>query len=704
MGRDGRKSGCDKTVALVGSPNVGKTTLFNTLTGSSELVANWPGATVAVKYVKRRLNDLNVCIVDLPGTYSIHGTGPEEKVTREFILRGDADLILVLADSTNLERGIFLAIDVVELFPNTIVVLTKFDEAQKRGIKIDVEKLSRLLGVPVVGVSALTGEGVEKLRQLISAALHGATRIKPVLDVVVPPELKELHARLVKRLEAHGVKGRLAKWLAARLLEETEWAEELLKRLLPGAADEVAAEARRLAEEARRRGIEPSTAFVAAKYEIASRIVNEAVVSSHQQQPSTSPVDRVFLHPMLGPIASLASMFAVFLATYVITTGSPLDLLLDSLGFHHAAEIVTKYSLVNLVAEAMDRLAAIAMSTIPNPVIAKMIGEGVLSSGYGVGLVVSFLPLVAILMMLIGLLEDSGLVPRIAAGVDGFFRRFGVSGKAVFPAMLSLGCNVPGVLATRVLDNPLERRAVVFAVPLVPCMARFTVLMAFAHVFFPGGLRSAAVVFAIYMLSIALFLLTLRLMTRGEAVGEEFLLELPPLKKPSLKVVWWLTWDKIKHFLVRAGTVITFFSIVLWLLANYGPSGYLGDTHATSMSYASMLGRVLAPYISAIIGVGEDLAWRLGFGFIGGFVAKEVFLDALAAVAPGPKGLWSYHLTPAQALAVMVAVTLYIPCVATLSAMYSETGEKKLVLLAFIYDMVLASVAAAAVRLLAALV
>jgi len=695
---------CGKIVALLGAPNVGKTTLFNVLTGSTELVANWPGATVSVRYVKRRFDGIEACIVDLPGTYSIHGTGPEERVTREFIISNRVDLLLVLVDSTNIERGLFLALDALELTPRVAIVLTKIDDAMSRGINIDVDKLASELGVPVVAVSAVKNIGIDKLIGLVKEALEGSKKWDPRVGVIVPKEIRDLHSRLASELEHAGLEKRLAEWLAARLLEGAGWAEELLRKLLPQHAERILRLVTELRAEAERRGVDLATAFVAAKYELASRLRLEVVQETQPASPGLSRIDAIFLHPLLGPLAGFAMMFLVFFITYAVTTGSPIDMILDWLGFHRAAELVAEYSLMNLVAAAMDRIAETVMSIIPHPVIAKMIGEGVLSSSYGLGLVMSFMPLVAVLMFLIGVLEDSGLVPRIAAGVDKLFRRFGVSGKAVFPAMLSLGCNVPGVLAARVMDSEVERRAVVFAVPLIPCMARFTVLLAFAHVFFPGSLSSSVVVFTVYVIAVTLFLLTLKLARRlmGGEEEEEFVLELPPLKKPSLRVVWWLTWDKLKHFLIRAGTVIVTFSIILWLLANYGPEGYLGGT-SPEKSYAAMLGKAMEPYISAVFGVTKDIAWRLGFGFISGFVAKEVFLDALAAVAPGGGGLEAYPLTPAQALAVMVAATLYIPCVATLSAMYSETRSGKLVVAAFIYDMALASVAALAVRLAASL-
>ncbi len=695
--------GCDKVVALIGAPNVGKTTLFNAITGSSELVANWPGATVDVKMARVGIDGLNLCIVDLPGTYSVDGAGPEERVTRDFILNEKVDAVIVLVDSTNIERGLFLAIDVMELFDKVVVVLTKIDEAEARGYKIDVKELEKELGVPVIAVSALKGRGIRELIETVAKVALGEVKPRPRLGVVVAPEAAESHKKVTRILEGRGVSPRLAAWLAARLLEGSEWAWQLAGRLL-GDVEEVRAIVEEESRRLREAGLDPVVAFASEKYRIASEIASRCIKGGRAELVELSRWDRVFLHPVLGPIASLGFMFLVFLATYVITTGSPLDIILDALGFHTAARLLESYNLMELVAHLMDAIASAVEHAIPNPVLARLVGEGVLSSSYGLGLVLTFMPLVVVLMAIIGALEDSGLVPRIAAGIDRFFRLFGVSGKAVFPAMISLGCNVPGVLAARVIDNPAERHAVIFAVPLIPCMARFTVLLAFAEVYFGGGLRGAVAVFFVYIVAVTAFLFTLRLASRRfGAEPEEIVLELPPVKRPSIKVVWWLTWDKIKHFLFRAGTVIVAFSIILWVLANFGPGGYLGPAAVTEKSYAVDMGKILAPYAEAVFGVNETIAWRIGFGLLGGFVAKEVFLDALAAVAPGSGGLEAYHLNPAQALSIMIAVTLYVPCVATLATMYAETRRLKLVAAALLYDFIAASVAALAVRLLATL-
>ena len=694
---------CRYTVALLGAPNAGKTTLFNALTGAKELVANWPGATVDVKYARLRVDGLDACLVDLPGLYSLNGTGPEERVTREFILRERPDALIVLADSTNLERSLYLPLEALEMYDKTIVALTKIDEAEEKGVKIDVEGLARDLGVPVAAVSAVKGRGLDELKKLVVAVAAEKIRPQPRVEPPVPPSLKQLYQELLALLHQSGLGGKQAEWLALKLIEAPEWSLELLEEL-------AGPEARRRAEELlHRSGVDPAIAAAEVAAERYRRV--EELYRRHvrlEEPASTSAeelsrLDRVFLHPLLGPVASLALLLAIFLAAYAVATGSPLDTLLDALGLHRAAELVSEYNLVSLTARVMDWLAEKAMETIPNPTLARLIGEGVLSSGYGVGLVITFLPIVAVFMALVAVLEDSGLVPRIAAGMDKVFRRIGVSGKAVFPALLGFGCNVPAVLSTRIMDTRAERIAVALAVPLLPCTARYTVIMAFAYAYFQGAWAAIAA-FTVYMVSITLFMLTVRLFSRLEG-GEpaELVLELPPLKKPSPRVVWWLTWDKVKHFLVRAGTIILVASVALWLASNYGPAG---PATAPEESYAALLGRKLAWYAELVAGTDPDTSWRIAFALLGGFIAKEVFLDSLASVAPAPAAgepaatLRAYHLAPAQALALMLAVTLYIPCIATLAAIYSETGRARYPLLATAYTLTLATLVAVAARLL----
>ena len=705
---------CDYIVALVGAPNSGKTTLFNVLTGSSEFVANWPGVTVDVRVAVMRVDSKRLCVVDLPGTYSISGDTAEERVTRSFLAENPVDVIVVLADSTILERSLYLPLEVMSVYDNVILVLTKADEAEKKGISIDVKGLSRELGIPVIMISALEGKGIDELLRVIREYIESKRR--PTQGVKIDyGKLSPYIEELAKHIHKLGVDERRAKWFAAALIQGHEWVIEELKKLKHDNRDdgkdieELERLAKRIRDRLRREGIEPVVEIPRIYYDLAAALY-EKYVKKKEEEVKLSRLDRLLLHPFLGPVISGLASFAIILLAYIVATGSPLDSLLDALGFHRAARLVSEYSLVNLVAAGMDWLASVAESAIPNPVIARMIGEGVLSSSYGVGLVISFLPLVAVMMLILGVLEDSGVLTRLAAGFDNVFRRFGVSGKALFPVLVSFGCNVPGVLSTRIMENEEERRAVIFALPFIPCSARLTVILAFAHVFFGSGIEKALVVLVVYAIAIMAFLLTLRLFGYFEGLEpSELVLELTPIKKPSMRVVWWFFWDKIKHFLVRAGTVITIASIILWILASYGPSGYLKYSETSynpGASYAASIGKAMAPYVELLFGVNESLAWRIGFGLLGGFLAKEVFLDSLAAVSPIHSNgeefatLKAYSLDPWTALALLVAVTLYVPCISTLSVIYAETRSIKLTTTVFLYDLSVASLAALVIRLI----
>jgi len=712
------KSKCDYIAVLIGAPNVGKTTLFNVLTGSSEFVANWPGVTVDIRMAVINIDrNEKLCIVDLPGTYSISGDTAEEKITRSFLAKNPVDAIIVLADSTTLEKSLYLPIEVMNAYNNVILVLTKMDEAKRKGIEIDMDGLSRELGVPVIPISALENEGLDKLLQVVKEYVKRKRAIAPKVNLNFS-KIAPYIDKLANQIERLGIERKKAKWMAAALLQGYEWVlnelrndppsehvnkKDYLKRIY-----EMASAYR---EELRKKGIEPLVEIPRAYYDLASMLY-EKYVKKREEEVKLSRFDKLLLHPVVGPIISGLASLTIILLAYAIATGSPINTVLADLGFHKAAEFVSNYNPVNLVAMGMNWLANMAEKSIPNPIISKLIGEGILSPNYGVGLVLSFLPLVSVMMLILGLLEDSGLLTRLAAGFDNLFRKFGVSGKALFPVLVSFGCNVPGVLSTRIIESEEERRAVIFALPFIPCSARLTVLLAFAYLFFNSGLERALVVLTVYSIAIMAFLVTLRLFGHFKGLEpSELLLELTPTKKPNMKVVWWFFWDKTKHFLIKAGTVIAVASVILWVLSSYGPAGYLKYNEANynpAASYAADIGKAMAPYVKLLLGTNESLAWRIGFGLVSGFLAKEVFLDSLAMVSPShAKGgefasLKAYALNPWTALALLVAVTLYVPCVSTIGVIYSETKSAKMAAAVFLYDLAVASVMALIIRLIGA--
>ena len=689
-----RMQGCDVVAALVGPPNSGKTSLFNALTGRAEKVANWPGVTVDVKTAVVKRDGTRICIVDLPGTYSLSGSGPEERVTRDFLLENSIDVVIAAVDATRPPQGLYLAVEVKEAALPLIVALTKIDSVDLR--RLDIKGLEESLGAAVVPTSALKGIGLDKL---ISMLMRPPSDAKPLR--INYGRLEGFIAELERLLRpCLGVR---ARWTAIKLLEDVEAIYELLSRRCGASGEEAVKLARELRERYRREtGRDPAEDIIAVRYQFVEQLVERHF--NIGVETGLTGVDRVFLHPVLGPIASIALLTLIFLTVFTLNTGFPLNLVFDALGLHRLAEVLEAYSLVGLLGALFDRLASLVEASVGGW-LGELLGGGIVG---GVGLVLSFLPLVALIYAIFGALEDSGLAARMALAYEPLLERFGLSGKAIFPYIMSLGCNVPAVFATRILETRRERLAVALSIPFIPCQARLVVIMAFVAAFFadnPGA--AAAVALGVYLTAFLVALLTAKLVTSISGRGEEHLgaLELPPLKRPSLQVVWWQVRDAIEHFLVRAGTLILALSLATWLASRYTP--WLAPATTPEESIAAALGRLLAPLASIVFGVGYWQAWRLAFGFLEGLVAKEMFLDAPAMVAPRgveiktPADAVAYlHLTIPQAVSVLVAITLYMPCVATLAAIYSELRSGKLVAASLSYSILVATVAALAVRLI----
>ncbi len=682
-----RPSYCDVVVALVGAPNSGKTTLFNVITGRGELVANWPGATVEVKHAVVEYKGKRLCIVDLPGAYSLLGGGSEEEITKRFIIEEAPDVVVVLVDSISLERGLYLPLELLELHGRVVIALTKADEAERRGIRVDVDSLSKTLGVPVVMVSALRGEGITALLDAIlevSSVQRGCSR------PVDYGELEPVIGRIEEVLGSCGLRG--SRWLALALLAGDEYVHKLVEERCGGVA-EALKEARQCV------GVSDPLGFIMSRrYEAAGRLYRAYV---HAPQPAlqVSRLDKLLLHPLLGPIASLASLLIVFALVFAVNTGFPLNVLARLLGLEWLAELIEEYSISGLLGEAFNTLASWARTVIPDKMIASLVADGIIG---GIGSVLSFLPLIAMVFLVLAILEDSGLLPRMAAGVDPLMRWFGLTGRCVFPLLVGLGCNVPCVVATRILSG-FERLAVILLAPLVPCQARLFVALAIATAVAGSPLAQSAMVAIAYLVSLAFIALGARLfMLFTGSQPEEMVIEQPPLKKPSLRVVFWTVWGMVKHFLARAATIIFAMSVVVWALTSLGPSGYTEDPTA---SYAAVMGKALAPLVSLVFGVPGEDAWRLGFAFTAGLAAKEVLIESLAMTSPswpeaGITGaLRSLGLGYGQWLAVLVASTLYMPCIATMAIVYTESRSLRILLASLGYSIASAILAALAVRL-----
>ncbi len=689
---------CDMVIALAGNPNVGKSTLFNVLTGKTAHVANWPGVTVGLETAVRRYRGLRICFVDLPGTYGITASSPEEVVAREFIVSGIPDAILVVADATAPERTLYLALQILELTPKVVVALNKIDLAHSMGIHINVDKLEKKLGVPVVAVSALQRLGIDELlRALLDVAQGRRGRREPLrVDYgALEPYIRELEDYIKKDNPLREYNPR---WLAVRLIEGDERLEELLVK---AGRKDIVDKAKELRSHFRKSsGMSPEEVSVSARFEYAEKLLKDVVVRVERPQSKlVQRLEELFQRPVVGPVLGLSILFLAFLVIFAINTGFPLNVILDMMGYSHAAEVIEEYSLSGLLGAFFDWLSGATASALEGHApawLVSLLADGVIP---GVGSVLAFLPLIMLISAAIAAMEDSGIAPRIAAAMHNFFARFGLSGKALFPMIISMGCNVPGVMASRAAIEEEERVETIFAVPFIPCQARLVVLLAFVLAFIKAAYLQALAVLAVYGLGILVYLVTALLIRRlyfRKREPPEFVLELPPIHKPSARVVWWITWDYSKHFLIKAGVIIFALSVLTWAMLSYGPSGAVGSIEE---SYGAILGKYFEAIPETLWHVDPAVAWKVSLALINGFIAKEALVETMALLqgTEDPvEALQALGLTLPQAMAILVFMMLYVPCLATIAVIYQESRSAKLTLAAIAYMLTVATIASLA--------
>ncbi|MEB3756779.1 MAG: ferrous iron transport protein B [Desulfurococcales archaeon] len=677
--------GCAVKVVLLGPPNTGKSTLFNVLTGGNVLVANWPGVTVDVEIGKIKTPDGAVCIADLPGTYSLYPTTLEERIAEAFILDNKPDWIAVLIDATTPEKSLNLLIQAVEAFGDRVIgILTKKAVMHGLGIHIDIEGLKRELGVKIIETSALEGIGLDELKEAIStkpAEKRAVTHLRITygpLDAYISkleedPDLKEFSEKysLSQRYTA-----------IALLMNDPV--------ILDKVTDELKAKVQDLQAEASKAFSSGLNQIIFEKrYQFVDQLASKHIVRT-RESVIMDKIDTLLTHPILGPINSLLLIFIVFLAVFSVNTGFPLNVILDYAGYHNAATIVEEYSLTSILGEFFDYLATSVYNYVGGQG-GDLLGNGIIG---GVGAVLSFVPLVLMVYFFLGILEDTGVISRIASSLHPFLEPFGLTGRSVFPLFISLGCNVPGVYATRA-SSIEERVKSLWAVPFIPCQARLVVMLAFADAFFHDPIMKTFAVLGLYTAGIiaALFTSIVASIFFKERLGVErrtpLVLELPYLHKPSWKVVYWITRDNTLHFIKKAGTVIFVMSIITWALINYGPQGYTGSIEG---SFGEIIGEKLS-FILHPVGIKGVDANILTLSLVVGLVAKEVVLSTIVqatGIGEPIKAVASLGLTHAQALGFLLIVTLYFPCIATLAAMYTETRKWSYILLFAVYSILLA--------------
>lgn len=626
------------TVALAGQPNVGKSTVFNLLTGLSQHVGNWPGKTVERKIGIYRHNGTIMRIVDLPGTYSLTANSLEERIARDYIIKERPDVVVAVVDATALERNLYLVAELVSLPAPVILALNMIDVAEQEGVRVEPHVLEAALGLPVVPMVAAKGQGLAELVEAIDRVARGTARYAPSR-----PRIREDHRAVLEELEqliADSVPEPYPReWVALKLLEGDEELTQMIReRLAPERWEQVHAILKRHEDAV--------LAVAGGRYEWIGRMVRAAVIRPKGGQISfTERLDRVAAHPVWGLGLLLGILGLVFLLTYAI--GAPLQGLLET-------------HLVRAAAEWAARLLA------SSPVwLSGLIANGLIG---GVGRVLTFFPILLIFFAAMAFLEDLGYMARAAYVMDRFMHRMGLHGKSFLPLFLGFGCNVPAVMGTRVVEGERARLLTILVAPLVPCTARMAVLAFLAPIFFG---RAATLVswglVAFNLLILALIGIALnRLVFRGERAA--FIMELPLYHIPNARTIGLFVWRRTLAFLRRAGTIILAVSVLVWALAAL-PSGELGS------SYLATIGRFLAP-LGALMG----LSWEMMAALLTSFVAKENTIATLGVLygaggEAGLTGILGGVLAPAAALAFLVVQMLFIPCMATVATIRQETAS-----------------------------
>jgi ferrous iron transport protein B len=585
------------TIALAGNPNCGKSALFNALTGIRQKTGNWPGVTVERKEGRLELDGRQVSVIDLPGIYSLDASSLDERVTRDYLLSRDANLIINVIDASNLERNLYLTVQLLEMGVPLLVALNMMDVARKRGILLDAEQLAQELGCPVVPIVAVTREGITELTARVLRVADG--RQSGGFVLAQDECVEQAVADLVPYLAGHAQKANVH-WLALKLVEGDPLAEGL-------ASSEARAKAAHWRQEIADRSGEEADIHIADTrfghaHTLAQRVTRER---GRVEKTLTDRIDRVVLSRIWGIPLFLAIMYLMFVFT-INLGGAFIDFFDGVVG--------------TLVVDGLGSL----MAALGLPDWLRLIlADGV---GGGLRVVATFIPIIASLYLFLSVVEDTGYMARAAFVMDRFMRSIGLPGKAFVPLIVGFGCNVPAVMATRTLENERERKLTVLMNPFMSCGARLPVYVLFAAAFFPTSGQN--VVFALYLTGIAIAVLTGLVMKRTLLAGEStgFMMELPPYHLPTIKGVALRTWDRVRLFLKEAGRVIVVMVVALNLLGSIGTDGSIlkGESDQSVLGAAS---RAATP-LFAPLGIRDD-NWPAVLGVVSGVLAKEVIVGTL---------------------------------------------------------------------------
>ncbi len=673
------------TVALVGNPNCGKTSLFNIASGSSEHVGNYSGVTVEAKTGHFNYKGYRFNLVDLPGTYSLTAYSPEELYVRKHIIEKTPDVILNVIDASNLERNLYLTCQLIDMNERMVGALNMWDDLERSGAQLDYQKLSELLGVPMVPTVGRNGEGIERLFDMVikvyeytdsPAQEKSMEKICHHIHVNHGPVLERSIDTLKLMIQKdENIRYKYStRFLAIKLLENDEDVERIVAALPNGTSvlAQKDKECKLLEDELKESG---ESAITDAKYGFIEGALKETYKESPwEKEKTTATIDKIVTSRVWGFPIFFLLLYLIFQGTFTIGQ-YPMD----------------------WIDAGVAWLSDFVKAEMPDGSLKDMLVDGVLA---GVGSVIVFLPNILILYFFISLLEDSGYMARAAFIMDKIMHKMGLHGKSFIPMIMGFGCNVPAIMASRTVENPKSRLITMLVTPLMSCSARLPLYIILTGAFFPD--HAAGVMLGLYALGILLAVALARLFSKMILKGDDtpFVMELPPYRLPTGKAIFRHTWEKGRQYLQKMGGIILVASILIWFL------GYFPRTseHETQLqqqenSYIGKIGHAIEPVIRPL---GFD--WKLGIGLVSGVGAKELVVSTMGVLysdhAPQNASVddadtWLQQamrstMTPLEAVSYMVFTLLYFPCIATIAAIKNESGSWKYAIFTAVYTCVLA--------------
>ena len=666
-------------IALAGNPNCGKTTMFNALTGANQYVGNWPGVTVEKKEGKlkgKKGKGEDIIVTDLPGIYSLSPYTLEEVVSRDYVLKENPDVIIDLVDATNIERNLYLTTQLIETGVPVVIALNMADLLEKRGIKIDTKRLSMLLDCPIIETSALKGEGLDKL-------IDEAVKTAKKSSVDLPKEIftKEMEEAIseVKKVLPSSITEDKKRWYAVKFLENDEKVKEAMKL---SASGQSLVDSKRQDLE-KKHDDDMESIVTDERYKFIQKIVNTTVKKAKDKLTVSDKIDRIVTNRILGIPIFVAVMWLVYYVS-VTTVGT----------------FVTDWTNDVFVVAIQDFFTNILTSLGAGDMVMGLVVDGIIG---GLGAVLGFVPQMAILFLFLSILEDCGYMVRIAFVMDRVFRHFGLSGKSFIPLLISSGCGIPGIMASKTIEQDNDRRLTIMTATFIPCGAKLPVIALMGGVIAgetAGYAESSFIAPLMYFIGIVAVLVAAIILKKTKPFSGKpapFVMELPQYHIPQVKTVLLHVWERLKGFIIKAGTILFLACVVMWFLGGFGfTDGGFGMVEDSADSLMAAIGGVIAP-IFAPLGFGE---WQPVAASISGFTAKEAIVSTmgvLANVAGDTEdavnvaaGVASWFPTGIAAFSFLMFNLLDSPCLAAIATMAKEMNDRKWFWFAIVFQNIFA--------------